>query len=419
MTFSSLSLNPSLLKAISESAYGEPTAIQTQSIPLILANHDVMARAQTGTGKTAAFALPILQKLILAQPCKQELRILVLTPTRELAQQVYKSFCHYGQFTSVITAIAYGGVSTKKQINELKSGVDILIATPGRLLDLLSTASVSLAEINTLVFDEADRMLDMGFKDEIDQITRYLPKVKQTLLFSATFAEDIYKMSKSILVNPKMIEIDEKNKAADDVEQLVYSVDADRKRELTSFLIGSKNWSKVLVFTRTKQCADYLAKEMTKDGVKSLAIHGDKSQGARDKALHDFKDGKIRALIATDVAARGIDIKGLSHVINYELPYNAEDYIHRIGRTARAGNSGLAVSLVSVGEEWLLIAIEELLDIRLLQEWLPGYEPDLTKSVVSDKKSINKKSARKNVLSNGDNRQKVRTYARNKKGKSI
>ena len=415
MTFSSFSLDSTLLKAITESAYDEPTEIQKQSIPLILAKHDVMARAQTGTGKTAAFALPILQKLISAQPCKQELRALVLTPTRELAQQVYKSFCHYGQFTNITIGIAYGGVSTKKQISELKVGVDILIATPGRLLDLLRTESVGLTKIETLVFDEADRMLDMGFKEEIDQITQHLPKAKQTLLFSATFAEDIYKMSKNILINPKLVEIDEKNKAADDVEQIVYGIDADRKRELTSFLIGSRNWKQVLVFTRTKQCADDLAKEMTKDGVKSLAIHGDKSQGAREKALQEFKEGKVRALIATDVAARGIDIKGLSHVINYELPYNAEDYVHRIGRTARAGNSGLAVSLVSAGEEWLLTAIEELLDIRLLQQWLPGYEPDLTKSAASDRKPINKKNARKDALSAGDKSKKKRPNTRNRR----
>jgi ATP-dependent RNA helicase RhlE len=415
MTFSSFSLNSALLKAITESAYDEPTEIQKQSIPLILAKYDVMARAQTGTGKTAAFALPILQQLVSAQPCKQELKALVLTPTRELAQQVYKSFCHYGQFTTLSVGVAYGGVSTKKQINEIKAGVDVLIATPGRLLDLLRTESVSLDKIDTLVFDEADRMLDMGFKEEIDQITQYLPKVKQTLLFSATFADDIYNMSKNILVEPKIVEIDEKNKAADDVEQVVYGVDADRKRELTSFLIGSKNWKQVLVFTRTKQCADELAKEMSKDGVKSLAIHGDKSQGAREKALHEFKEGKVRALIATDVAARGIDIKGLSHVINYELPYNAEDYVHRIGRTARAGNSGLAVSLVSPGEEWLLTAIEELLDIQLLQQWLPGYELDLTKLAGLNKKPINKKNARKDALSAGDKSKKHRPNTRNRR----
>lgn len=401
MTFSSFSLDSALLQAITESAYDEPTEIQKQSIPLILAKHDVMARAQTGTGKTAAFALPILQSLLLDESTSKTVRALVLTPTRELAQQVYKSFALYGQHTNISIGIAYGGVSTKKQISDINSGLDILVATPGRLLDLVRTGHLTLEYINTVVFDEADRMLDMGFKEEIDQIRKYLPIKKQTLLFSATFADEIYKMSKSILVEPKIVEIDEKNKAADDIEQIVYTVDEDRKRELTSYLIGSKNWKQVLIFTRTKQCADHLAKEMTKDGVKSLAIHGDKSQGARDKALVEFKEGKVRALIATDVAARGIDIKGLTHVINYELPYNAEDYVHRIGRTARAGNSGVAISLLSVGEEWLLTAIEELLEIRLLQQWLPGYEPDLTKAAKKDKKPENKKRARDKALGKG------------------
>ena len=394
MTFSSFSLNPVLLKAITELDYDEPTEIQKQSIPHILAKHDVMARAQTGTGKTAAFALPILEGLLAGKLQTRAVRTLILTPTRELAQQVYRSFQLYGKYTSLRVGIAYGGVSSKKQTEEIKEGLDIIVATPGRLLDLVRSGNLNLNNIETLVFDEADRMLDMGFKDEIDQIRELLPANKQTLLFSATFADDIYKMSKSILLNPKVIEIDEKNKAADDIEQIVYAVDEDRKRELTSYLIGSKNWKQVLVFTRTKQCADHLAKEMTKDGVKSLAIHGDKSQGARDKALEEFKTGKVRALVATDVAARGIDIKGLTHVINYELPYNAEDYIHRIGRTARAGNSGVAISLLSVGEEWLLSAIEELLDIKLLQQWLPGYEPDLTKVIKKGNKSVNKKKAR-------------------------
>ncbi len=401
MTFSSFTLDSALLQAITESAYDEPTEIQKQSIPLILAKHDVMARAQTGTGKTAAFALPILQSLLLDESTSKTVRALVLTPTRELAQQVYKSFSLYGQHTNISIGIAYGGVSTKKQISDIKSGLDILVATPGRLLDLVRTGNLTLEHINTVVFDEADRMLDMGFKEEIDQIRKYLPIKKQTLLFSATFADEIYQMSKSILVEPKIVEIDEKNKAADDIEQIVYTVDEDRKRELTSFLIGSKNWKQVLIFTRTKQCADHLAKEMTKDGVKSLAIHGDKSQGARDKALVEFKEGKVRALIATDVAARGIDIKGLTHVINYELPYNAEDYVHRIGRTARAGNSGVAISLLSSGEEWLLTAIEELLEIRLLQQWLPGYEPDMTKIAKKDKKPENKKRARDKALGKG------------------
>ncbi len=388
-----------MVQALTESKYDAPTQIQKLSIPVILANHDVMARAQTGTGKTAAFALPILQKLLTARNDSTKIEALVLTPTRELAQQVQKSFIKYGQHTNLNIGIAYGGVSTKKQIYEIQGGLNLLVATPGRLLDLVRTDNVSLEHVKTVVFDEADRMLDLGFKDEIIQIRKYLPIEKQTLLFSATFADDIYEMAKSILRDPKVIEVDEKNKAAEDIKQIVYTVDQDRKRELTSFLIGSNNWKQVLVFTRTKQCADHLAKEMTKDGVKSIAIHGGKSQGAREKALNEFKNGKVRALIATDVAARGIDIKGLNYVINYELPYNAEDYIHRIGRTARAGNSGLAVSLLSNGEEWLLTAIEELLDIRLLQQWLPGYEPDLAKVSHKSIKPISKKNARKNALS--------------------
>ncbi len=398
MTFSTFSLNPVLLKALADCKYDVPTEIQTQSIPHILANKDVMARAQTGTGKTAAFALPILQQLLTAKNTKFTIQALVLTPTRELAQQVHKSFVKYSEHTHLNIGIAYGGVSTKKQINDIKAGLNVLIATPGRLLDLIRSGNLTLADVKTIVFDEADRMLDMGFKEEIDQIRKYLPIVKQTLLFSATFGNDIYKMSKKLLVSPTIIEIDENNKAADDIEQVVYAVDEERKRELISFLIGSKNWQQVLIFTRTKQCADHLAKEMTKDGIRSTTIHGDKSQGARDKALAEFKTGKVRALIATDIAARGIDIKGLNYVINYELPYNAEDYIHRIGRTARAGNSGVAVSLVCVKEEWLLTSIEELLNIRLLQQWYPGYEPDLTKGIEKINRSASKQKAIKKAL---------------------
>jgi superfamily II DNA/RNA helicase len=362
-----------------------------------------MVRAQTGTGKTAAFALPLLQKLLTKEVSHANISVLVLTPTRELAQQVYKNFCEYSQFTDIKTAVVHGGVSTKQQISQLNNGVDVLVATPGRLLDLINSDHVDLAYITTLVFDEADRILDLGFKDEIELITAKLPLKKQTLLFSATFVDQIYLLSKNILESPSIIEIDNKNTVANNIQQTIYAVDDDRKRELTSFLIGSKNWQRVLVFTRTKQSADFLAKEMTKDGIKSAAIHGDKSQGARDKALKQFKEGSIRALVATDVAARGLDIKNLFYVINYELPYNAEDYVHRIGRTARAGDSGLAVSLVTAKEEWLLKAIEELLEITLLQEWLPGYEPDLTKVAINDKKSMSTKKARKRAISRTKN----------------
>ena len=397
MKFSNLALNELLQRNLEALVYKQATDIQQQAIPLILANEDVMARAKTGTGKTAAFALPILNKLLTSSTEARKLYSLVLAPTRELVQQIYNNFVQYGQGSDIQTVAVFGGVSIKPQINKIKQGVDIVIATPGRLLDLLSNDHINLQDLSVLVFDEADRMLDLGFKAEIEQIMQQVPKARQTLLFSATFDDSIYKLSKTLLSNPKVVTVDEKNEVATSVEQLIYTVDLDRKRELLSFLIGSKNWQQVLVFTRTKQMADELAKEMCKDGIKTQSLHGDKSQGARDKALADFKSGKVRALVATDVAARGIDIIDLAYVVNYELPYVAEDYVHRIGRTGRAGKSGLALSLVSPSEEWLLTAIEKVIDERLLQQWLPGYEPDLTKTV-APKRAHNKKKARNQAL---------------------
>ena len=401
MKFSSLALNPQLLRAIDALGYESLTAIQAAAIPAVLARRDVMAGAQTGTGKTAAFALPILQLLGEQPHAKGTLRALVLTPTRELALQVQQSFVHYAAHTELTIAVAYGGISIKAQVDTIKAGVDVLIATPGRLLDHLQNGVLSLAGIEHLVFDEADRMLDMGFKDEIERILKRAPVHRQTLLFSATLDEAIFKFSKQLLTQPELIEVSERNKAAADIEQLIYMVDADRKRELTSYLIGSKNWQQVLIFTRTKLGAEALAKEMCKDGIKTQSIHGDKSQGAREKALAEFKEGKVRALVATDVAARGIDIVDLPYVINYELPYIAEDYIHRIGRTGRAGNKGLAISLMSPSEEWLLKAVEEVLDSRLTPHWLPGYEPDFSKVDEPDKKqgrNSDKKHARRKAL---------------------
>ena len=407
MSFSSLELDKSLTDVVKSLGYEQPTPIQQQAIPAVLANKDIMAGAQTGTGKTAAFALPILQKLGENIPAERPIRALVLTPTRELAQQVYKSFVRYAENTELNIAVAYGGVSIKPQIAAIENGADVLIATPGRLLDHIINGSVLLIHLETIVFDEADRMLDMGFKDEIDRILNRLPPKRQTLLFSATFDDAIFKLSKTLLNDPELIEVSERNATAAKVEQVVYTVDSDRKRELTSFLIGSKNWQQVLIFTRTKQGADALAKEMCKDGIKTQSIHGDKSQGARDKALAEFKEGKTRALVATDVAARGIDITDLRYVINYELPYIAEDYIHRIGRTGRAGNDGLAVSLMSPSESWLLEAVEEVLDSRIMQQWYPGYEPDLTKT---------EPSARKNTL--GKQKKQGRQKAFGDKNKS-
>ncbi|MFT6265347.1 MAG: superfamily II DNA/RNA helicase [Oleiphilaceae bacterium] len=402
MSFSNLGLSQQLISTINALGYSEPTPIQSEAIPLVLAGHDIMARAQTGTGKTAAFALPLLH--LIDTPQKNALSTLVLTPTRELAQQVHASFVKYSQHTELTNALVYGGVSINPQIEILKEGVDILVATPGRLLDLIFKNIVDLSQVKNIVFDEADRMLDMGFLPDINRILKVIPPERQTLLFSATFDDAIFKLSKTLLTKPKLIEIDEKNTAASQVEQMVYAVDEDRKRELTSYLIGSKNWQQVLIFTRTKQGADALAKEMCKDGIKTQTIHGNKSQGARERALADFKDNKVRALVATDVAARGLDIDQLKYVINYELPYIAEDYIHRIGRTGRAGNKGLAISLLSIGEEYLLEEVEAVLNERLPQQWLPGFEPDLTKESATSKK--NSRTAQKK-------RRKDRAYGKN------
>ena len=390
-TFSSLNLDPVLLNAIEQNNYTQPTAIQLKTIPLILAGSDVMGSAQTGTGKTAAFVLPLLHKL-LNTPKKDEqglARVLILTPTRELAQQVFASFEKYAQGSDIKGALAYGGASIGPQIKAMKDA-QVVVATPGRLLDHIIKGSIKLSSVDSLVFDEADRMLDMGFIDEIKRILRHVPSDRQTLLFSATFDDSVFELSKKLLRNPELVEVDKRNSAAVEVEQVIYAVDEERKRELVSHMIGMKNWRQVLIFTRTKQMADQLAKEMCKDGLKTQSIHGDKSQGARDRALLDFKEGSTRVLVATDVAARGLDIPALRYVINFELPYIAEDYIHRIGRTGRAGEQGLAMSLVSLDEQWLLEEIEVLLETRLTPQWLTGYEPDPNKKPKDNRKNSNK-----------------------------
>ncbi len=392
--FAALGLQQALVDALAERGYSAPTPIQSAAIPAILAGQDVMAGAQTGTGKTAAFALPILQRLSARRAAddptdqsKPLVRALVLTPTRELAQQVFQSFIRYGTFSPLKTALVYGGASLNTQIAELNAGVDIVVATPGRLLDLIQRGAADLSRVQQLVFDEADRMLDMGFMEEIKRLLTVLPKERQTLLFSATFDQPIFTLSKTLLHTPTLIEVDARNTAAIQVEQCIYAVDAERKRELVSHLIGSKNWHQVLIFTRTKQSADQLASEMVKDGLQAQAIHGDKSQGARERALEAFRQGELRALVATDVAARGLDIDQLKYVINYELPFNAEDYIHRIGRTGRAGGSGLAISLLSSEEQYLLEEIEAILNTSLLPQWLPGYEPDLNRQPPRSRKN--------------------------------
>jgi ATP-dependent RNA helicase RhlE len=379
MSFASLGLHQDILLQVQNLGYPTPTPIQQAAIPAVLAKKDLMAGAQTGTGKTAAFALPLLHQILTTESNDNPLgiQVLVLTPTRELAQQVHASFEKYSANTFVKSVVAYGGASINVQLDALRNGCQVLVATPGRLLELIMKNLIDLSDLKSLVLDEADRMLDMGFIIDIQRILKKLPETRQTLFFSATFNDEIFALSKTLLKDPQLIEVDNRNTTASKVEQTIYAVDKNRKSALISYLIGSKNWQQVLIFTRTKQGADELAKEMQKDGIATQSIHGDKSQGARDRVLTDFKNGKVRALVATDVAARGIDIDQLQYVINHELPYNAEDYIHRIGRTGRAGATGIAISLITEKERYLLTDIEKMLDEQFIPQWLSGFEPDL------------------------------------------
>jgi len=375
MSFQSLGLSAELLRAIADEGYDQPTPVQQQAIPAILEGRDVLAAAQTGTGKTAAFVLPILQRLGNAQKLKvaRPIRVLVLTPTRELAAQVAESVASYGRYAPVTSTVVFGGVNINPQIQTLRRGVDVLIATPGRLLDHVSQRTVDLRHVEILVLDEADRMLDMGFIRDIRRIIGLLPTKRQNLLFSATFSDDIRTLADGILQSPARIEVAPRNSTADGIEQVVHPVDKSRKRELLSYLIGSRNWEQVLVFTRTKHGANRLAEQLEQDGLETAAIHGNKSQGARTRALADFKAGRVRVLVATDIAARGLDIDQLPHVVNYELPNVPEDYVHRIGRTGRAGAEGAAVSLVCADESAELRAIERLLKREIRKEVIDGY----------------------------------------------
>jgi len=381
MLFDTLGLSAQILRAVTEKGYSKPTPIQEQAIPPILEGRDLMGGAQTGTGKTAGFTLPLLQRLTDSKKSDKggrRVRALVLTPTRELAAQVSESVEVYGKYLPLTSAVVFGGVSINPQKAKLKKGVDILVATPGRLLDLISQQSVDLSAVEILVLDEADRMLDMGFIRDIRKILTSIPKQKQTLLFSATFSDEIKKLANGLLTSPALVEVARRNTATETVQQVVHHVDKKRKRELLSFLIGSNNWRQVLVFTRTKHGANRLSDQLKTDGITSAAIHGNKSQGARTKALADFKSGKVRVLVATDIAARGIDIDQLPHVVNFELPNVAEDYVHRIGRTGRAGNEGEAMSLVCVDELKLLKDIERLINRSIPKDAIAGYEPDPT-----------------------------------------
>lgn len=382
MSFLSLGLRPELVRAVSDKGYDAPTPIQAQAIPLILEGRDLMGSAQTGTGKTAGFTLPILQRLDRSdKPGKNRraIRALAIVPTRELAIQVNRSVEDYGKWLRLESTAVFGGVNINPQKQKLARGIDFLVATPGRLLDLVNQGSADLSRIEILVLDEADRMLDMGFIRDIRKVLALLPRQKQTLLFSATFSEPIKQLAGSLMRSPALVEVGRRNDAVESVEQLIHPVKKDRKRELLSWLIGTNNWQQVLVFGRTKHGANRLAKQLNADGITATAIHGNKSQSARIEALTKFKSGKVQVLVATDIAARGLDIEQLPHVINFELPQVAEDYVHRIGRTGRAGHRGHAISLVCGEESEQLRDIERFIKREIPRQTVAGYAADLSR----------------------------------------
>ncbi|WOH39151.1 DEAD/DEAH box helicase [Thalassotalea fonticola] len=375
MSFDSLGLSAPILSAVAKQGYDTPSPIQEQAIPAVLAGKDVMAAAQTGTGKTAGFTLPILERLSKGEKVKpNHIRTLILTPTRELAAQVGDSVATYGKNLGLSSYIIFGGVKANPQMMRLRGGIDILVATPGRLMDLYQQNAVKFNQVEILVLDEADRMLDMGFIRDIKKIIALLPKKRQNLLFSATFSDEIRELAKGLVNSPVEISVTPRNATAATVEQLVYTTDKNKKARLLSYLIGHNRWEQVLVFTKTKHGANKLTKHLEADGIKALAIHGNKSQGARTKALAQFKEGAIRVLVATDIAARGIDIDQLPQVVNFELPHVAEDYVHRIGRTGRAGSTGHAISLVCADEFKLLVAIERLTQKLLERNEVDGFQ---------------------------------------------
>jgi len=408
MSFESLGLRAELHRAVSEKGYSTPTPIQRKAIPLILEGRDIMGGAQTGTGKTAGFTLPLLQRLMSSSKMSKghrTIRALVLAPTRELAAQVAECVVNYGKYLPLRSTAIFGGVSINPQKKKLREGVDILVATPGRLLDHVGQNTVNLSKIDILVLDEADRMLDMGFIHDIRKVLALLPKHKQTLLFSATFSKEIKKLTNDLLKSPALVEVATRNTASELVTQVVQQVYKNSKLEIISYLIVSNQWQQILVFCRTKHAANRLSKQLIADGITAAAIHGNKSQGARTKALADFKSGKVRVLTATDIAARGLDITQLPHVVNFDLPRVAEDYVHRIGRTGRAGNEGEAMSLVCVDELKLLNEIERLIKRDIPKVMINNFEPDVTikpqpLNTPREQKQTAKKPARKKSTSN-------------------
>ncbi len=378
MSFTQLGLAASLQRAVAEQGYTSPTPVQEKAIPVILSGEDVLVSAQTGTGKTAGFTLPLLHQLSAEpRPRHRSIRALILVPTRELALQVEQSVVRYSQYLPLKSTVIFGGVSMGAQVDKLRRGVDIVVATPGRLLDHVHQQTINLSQVQKLVLDEADRMLDMGFLQDMRKILAQLPSQRQSLMFSATFSEPIRKLAGEFLQTPHEIQVSQPSSIADSISQQVLWVDQKRKREMLAHMIGMRNWRQVLVFTRTKHGANRLAEQLQKDGLNSTAIHGNKSQAARTRALNQFKEGKVRVLVATDVAARGLDISKLFYVVNYDLPQVPEDYVHRIGRTGRAGMEGQAVSLVAPEEKGLLSSIERFIKCKIPQQVLAGYEPEV------------------------------------------
>ena len=411
MTFNSLGLSEPLLKAISKKGYTEPSPIQSKVIPVILEKSDVLASAQTGTGKTAGFTLPMLQLLSSGETFrKRPVRALILTPTRELAAQIYDNVRAYSAYLDIRSAVIFGGVKANPQIAALRNGVDILIATPGRLLDLYNQQALSLHNVEILVLDEADRMLDMGFQRDINRILEKLPPKRQNLLFSATFSKEIKRLANAFMRQPRYVEATPENTTVEQINQQVYRADKNRKTDLILDLIAGGRWQRVLVFTRTKHGSNRLAEKMSKADISAVAIHGNKSQGARTKALDGFKKGNVRVLVATDIAARGLDIPLLPHVINFELPNVPEDYVHRIGRTGRAGASGIALSLVSLDELEYLREIEKFIDMQIPTKIVEGFEP-------TEKQGDLPLSTKKKNFNRSQPKSRHQNFRRNKKPK--